>query len=432
MMARDACRRAASRALTGQSRVVLRGEAPTAAELERRYEAVDDLGIYLHIPFCRQICAYCPYNKTLYSPELARRYAGAVSEEIAFYSRIVGRRPVTSLYIGGGTPTTMLDDGLDAILERLHDGFDVRCDVHMESHPNDLTAGNLAAISALGVRHLSTGVESLQDRHLKFLGRPYTAEQAKEAVRRAVDHGFACVNADVMFDLPGQECREVEEAGHELLELGVDQVAAYPLFRFPYTPLGRGRHSDSVGVRTVFRRRRMLHGLERLFYAAGFERTSVWAFTRSGVPRYCSVTVPRYLGLGVSGGTYLDDLFYLNTFDVREYIEAVASTGTAIALSVDLTRRMQMAGWLYWRIYETRIARREFQRRFGEAFDEVYGKYLGPLGRMGFLGDDGENIVLTDRGSYWLHALEDLFSIEYVGRLWGASVQEPWPEEAVL
>jgi len=176
----------------------------------------------------------------------------------------------------------------------------------------------------------------------------------------------------------------------------------------------------------------MLHGLERLFYAAGFERTSVWAFTRSGVPRYCSVTVPRYLGLGVSGGTYLDDLFYLNTFDVREYIEAVASTGTAIALSVDLTRRMQMAGWLYWRIYETRIARREFQRRFGEAFDEVYGKYLGPLGRMGFLGDDGENIVLTDRGSYWLHALEDLFSIEYVGRLWGASVQEPWPEEAVL
>jgi oxygen-independent coproporphyrinogen-3 oxidase len=91
-----------------------------------------------------------------------------------------------------------------------------------------------------------------------------------------------------------------------------------------------------------------------------------------------------------------------------------------------------MAGWLYWRIYETRIARGEFRRRFGQAFDDVYGKYLRPLSRMGFLRDDGENIVLTDRGSYWLHAMEDLFSIEYVGTLWGTSVEEPWPEKVVL
>lgn len=99
----------------------------------------------------------------------------------------------------------------------------------------------------------------------------------------------------------------------------------------------------------------MLAILERIFYEAGFERTSVWAFTRSGVPRYCSVTVPLYIGLGASGGTYLRDIFYLNTFHVSEYISAFENGRTAIALSTDLSERMQMAGWLYWRIYETKF-----------------------------------------------------------------------------
>ena len=89
---------------------------------------------------------------------------------------------------------------------------------------------------------------------------------------------------------------------------------------------------------------------------------------------------------------------------------------------------MQMAGWLYWRIYETRFEKADFLRRFGQSFDRVYGKYFKALGLLGFSEDDGERIVLTDRGTYWLHALEDVFSIEYISRLWGTSKQEPWPQ----
>ncbi len=214
--------------------------------------------------------------------------------------------------------------------------------------------------------------------------------------------------------------------------MGVDQVAAYPLFRFPYTVMGGNGKADNYGLATIFRRRRMLRVLEEVFYGAGFERTSVWAFTKSGAPRYCSVTVPLYLGLGASGGSYLRDAFYLNTFNVAEYIRAMEDRGTAIALSLDLSEGMQMAGWLYWRIYETRFGKTDFRRRFGQDFDSVYGRYLRPLRLFGLLRDDGERIVLTDKGSYWLHALEDLFSIEYVSRLWGTSKQEPWPQRVLL
>jgi len=93
---------------------------------------------------------------------------------------------------------------------------------------------------------------------------------------------------------------------------------------------------------------------------------------------------------------------------------------------------MQMAGWLYWRIYETRFEKGDFKVRFGKDFDSIYGKYKKPLALLGFLKDDGERVVLSDKGTYWLHAFEDLFSIDYISKLWGTSKLEPWPEKVVL
>ena len=180
------------------------------------------------------------------------------------------------------------------------------------------------------------------------------------------------------------------------------------------------------------KRRRMLAILERIFYEAGYERTSAWAFTRRGVPRYCSVTVPLYVGLGASGGSYLRDVFYLNTFSAAEYIKALADRRTPIALSVDLSERMQRAGWLYWRIYETRFSKADYRERFGESIENEYGRYLRFLQLLGFLKVDGERIVLSDRGSFWLHACEDILSIDYISKLWGAAKRDLWPEKVIL
>jgi coproporphyrinogen III oxidase-like Fe-S oxidoreductase len=417
------------RALTKETYIALENRVPS---LERSFQDIDEFGLYLHVPFCRQICPYCPYNKEIYRSELARRYVQAVKQEIDIYSDLVGNRPVTSFYIGGGTPTTMLHDGLGEILEHIFGSFSMRCEIHMESHPNDLSPDNLDAIVSMGVENLSIGVEALQDRHLRTLNRKYNVKQVTAAVERSVGSGFKCVNVDIIFALPDQTYSEVAQAGHVLVEMGVDQVAAYPLFKFPYTEMGRISEANNDKSFNVFQRRKMLGILEKVFYGAGFERTSVWAFTKPGVAKYCSVTVPLYVGLGASGGSYLKDVFYLNTFNVAEYIKALEQGKMPIALSLDLSENMQMAGWLYWRIYETRFKKSDFKRRFGRDFDEVYGKHMRPLALLGFLKDDGEEIVLSDRGTYWLHVLEDLFSIEYVSKLWGTSKQDPWPERVIL
>jgi coproporphyrinogen III oxidase-like Fe-S oxidoreductase len=415
------------RLLVGGAELALERKVPV---LRERLLGIDEFGLYLHIPFCRQICPYCPYNKELYDAEVAQRYTRAVMREVDIYAAMVGAKPVTSFYIGGGTPTTMLHSGLPQILEHIHRSFNMQCDIHMESHPNDLSRENLDAMLSLGVKHLSTGIEAVQDRHLRTLHRPYTAEQGRAAVLRAVDSGFRCVNADIIFALPYQTYAEVEEAGYALVAMGVDQVAAYPLFQFPYTRW-RQLYGNGKGF-NLWQKRRMLRILEGIFYDAGFERTSVWAFTRQGVPKYCSVTVPLYIGLGASGGSYLRDVFYLNTFNVGEYIRILEQDKLPIALSVQLSARMQMAGWLYWRVYETRFKRSDFLRRFGRAFDGVYGRYIQLLSRLGMLRDHDDEIVLTDSGAYWLHVLQDLFSIDYISKLWGTSKQDPWPARVVL
>jgi len=360
-MIEDFLRTKLRKLFTKEKALALEDRVPSLEELGRKFQDIDEFGLYLHIPFCEQICPYCPYNKEVYNPDVAKRYTNAVKREIDFYSEVVGDKPVTSFYIGGGTPTTMLYSGIEEILEYTFKSYNMQCDIHMESHPNHLTSDNLNTITSMGVKHLSMGVEALQDRHLKTLNRPYTTEEVKAAVERAVGKSFECVNVDFIFALPDQTYSEVEQAGQALVEMGVDQVAAYPLFRFPYTKMGGAGDLNNYKISSIFKRRKMLGILEDIFYSAGFERTSVWAFTRQGVPGYCSVTVPLYVGLGASGASYLKDIFYLNTFNVAEYIKALENGRMPIALSLQLSENMQMAGWFYWRIYETHFKRSDFK-----------------------------------------------------------------------
>jgi coproporphyrinogen III oxidase-like Fe-S oxidoreductase len=415
--------------LLGEHKLALKSES---FALSRRFEGLDRLGLYLHVPFCRQICPYCPYNKELFQVALAERYTEAVLQEIDRYSAMVGGLPVTSFYIGGGTPTTMLHTGLPRILDHIYRRFNMQCGIHMESHLNDLSPENLSTIVSMGVEHLSMGIEALQDRHLRTLCRPYTATEAQAAIAKAVEKGFECVNVDLIFALPDQTHEELERSARVLIELGVDQIAAYPLFNFPYTQWPQLARQNHYGSYNLLQKRRMLQVLEQAFYGAGYTRTSVWAFTKAGSPRYCSVTVPLYLGLGASAGSYLRDIFYLNTFNTGAYIQALADGRMPIALSVELSERMQMAGWLYWRIYETRFRKDDFEQRFHVPLHAVYGRYLRLLSFLGLLTEGEDEVVLTDAGAYWLHAVEDLFSIDYISKLWGTSRQAPWPAEVRL
>jgi menaquinone C8-methyltransferase len=431
-MVREYLQRTIFRHFTGENNFIMNNISPSGNELSQKFRDINEIGIYLHIPFCTRICPYCPYNKEIFREESCHKYVNAVIKEIDSYVPFIQNIPVTSFYIGGGTPTTILTKGLESIINHIYRRLNMKCHVHLESHPNHLTAENLKIIESIGVKYLSIGVEAFQDHHLKTLERPYTVWEVMNSIERAVSRNFDCVNIDLIFDLPGQTESEIEQAGLEIVKLGVQQAATYPLFRFSYTRLGKQFNKKRNEILTVFRRRRLLQILENILYGSGYYRSSVWAFTKKDVDKYCSVTVPLYLGFGASGSSYLRDIFYVNTFNVSEYIKAVNEGLSPVSLSINLSEQMQMAGWLYWRIYETRFSKSDFFKRFNLCFDDKYGSFIEILNRIGYLKNGNGQINLTDKGTYWLHAFEDFFSIDFINRLWGAAAKDSWPEEVGL
>ena len=431
-MVKEYIQRSIYRHFTGENQLIMNDAPPSVNELSQKFQDIRETGLYLHIPFCTRICPYCPYNKEIFSEEACLKYLKAVIKEIDKYIPVLKNIPVTSFYIGGGTPTTMLTKGIETIINHIYRNLNMKCHVHMESHPNHLTAENLKIIESIGVKYLSIGVEAFQDHHLKALTRPYTVKEVKNNISRAASRNFDCVNIDLIFDLPGQSESEIEQAGLEIVKLGVQQAATYPLFRFSYTSRGKQFDKRRNEINTAFRRRRLLKILEEIFYGSGYYRSSVWAFTKKGTDKYCSVTVPVYLGFGASGSSYLNDIFYVNTFNVNEYIKAVDEGKSPVSLSINLSERMQMAGWLYWRIYETSFRKSDFYKRFNMCFDDKYGSFVEFLNRIGYLKNGNDQINLTDKGAYWVHAFEDFFSIDFINRLWGTSEQNPWPGQVAL
>ncbi|MFO8133151.1 MAG: coproporphyrinogen-III oxidase family protein [Thermoplasmatota archaeon] len=394
---------------------------------------IPDLGLYLHVPFCRQPCFYCPYLKERYDEARAHAYAGAVQEEIAFYASRLDGAEITDFYIGGGTPTTMMDSGLPEIIREARNRFNVRCHVSMETHPNDVTPDIVEQLQRMDARSVSMGVESFSDRFLKGIGRPYDGQRARQAVALFVDADFDCVNVDIMFGLPDQTTDDVRRDIATALSLDVDQISAYPIFTFPHTGLEDMVRRRGQRLPGMARRREMLRCIEQLCYDAGMHRSGVWSFTRPGVDKYSSVTVPRYVGLGAGAGSLIPGNFYINVFDVGAYIDHVTKhREPPVALTVDFSRREEMVHWLYWRIYETRVDKREFAARFDRDFDDMFGKTVALFGLLGFAVDNGDVVEMTDRGNYWVHVLQNLFSLDFIGRVWQICLEETWPQKIAL
>jgi coproporphyrinogen III oxidase-like Fe-S oxidoreductase len=381
--------------------------------------------VYLHVPFCRNTCPYCPYTKVPYRRELVAPYEETALAEAGWWAQAVGPAEVTSVYVGGGTPTLALDS-VARVLELLRERFCVSGDVCMETSPADVDDATVAGLHQAGVTMVSLGVQSLQARHLATIGRRYTPAAAEEALALLTGGGFAAVNADFLFALPGQSAADVVADLERAAELGATQVTAYPLFTFPYTAVGEYLRLTGVRMPGLEARREHYRAITAWARRRRFERVSVWGFRRGTGPRYSSVTRDGYLGIGPGAGSHLPDGFVLNTFDLDAWEEAIAAGGPAVALRLPFAGQMSGWWWLYWRIYDTHIP--------AEALDEMLGpdaakarRWLDALRAAGLLCARDGRLELTDAGAFWLHLAQNHFALAYVDALWTAGRRRPWP-----
>ena len=197
------------------------------------FGACDKLGLYVHIPFCKSICTFCPYCKTIYNKELCDRYIDALIQEIRMVgSQYDGKKETTSLYFGGGTPA-LVADRIGEIIEVINEYFIVTKGVGVELHPDNVTVETLWKLKAAGVTKISIGIQSFSEKFQIVLGRKQV-DPAK--LREALDKvAFETVSMDFIFALPNQTCEDIKSDVDTAFRNGANHVAIYPFIDFSFT-----------------------------------------------------------------------------------------------------------------------------------------------------------------------------------------------------
>ena len=390
-----------------------------------------EAGLYLHIPFCRSLCPYCPYNRVPYRKDLAADFIPAVISEVMSWRERVGKYRFNSLYIGGGTPTLLLD-GIEKVLDTTRNAFALSGPIAIETIPSDVTAAKARRMRHLEIEYVSLGVQSFNGKYLRLLGRDYQVERAHEAMSVLTGEQFRLLNVDLMFAFPGESIGELLADLRDVVAYAPQQVTCYPLFTFPYSEVGRYKSQNKLIMPPMKLRRRMYYVICKFFHEQGYRQSSVWSFTREAYDPYSSVSRDHYVGLGPSAGTYTGEAFYFNTFSVREYIEKT-QTRLPIALKMRVSRRLEKLFWLYRRLYEIEVPGEAYRKKFGCAFPWDFGILLRLLEFLG-LGrrENNDRLVLTPRGTHWIHLLQNQYALNYVSTIWSKCQASAWPAKVRL
>jgi oxygen-independent coproporphyrinogen-3 oxidase len=386
--------------------------------------------LYLHVPFCRHFCPYCPYTKVPYSESLVEPYTQAAVAEVDRWADAVGRAEITSIYVGGGTPTLALDS-VARVLDRARERFRLTGDICVETNPADVDSETVLRLHDMGVELVSLGVESFRSGNLGLIGRDYEPPVAERALALLAGSGFASVNADIMFALPHQTADDVTADLARAAQLGADQLTTYPLFTFPYTSVGKYLRLTAVRMPDLRMRRAHYRAISGWCAERGFERVSVWGFKRGAVPRYSSVTRDGYIGIGTGAGSHLPDGFVLNTFDFQSWVRAAREGRSTIALRLPFAGEMSGWWWLYWRLYDTRIPLDDIDAALGDDAGKAR-RLLEVVEQSGLAAQDGSHLELTESGAFWLHCAQNYFALNYVNTLWTRARREPWPRRVVI
>ena len=307
------------------------------------------------------------------------------------------------------------------------------CDFCIELHPANMETECLKELKQVGVTMLSVGIESTTDRILQNIGRNHDSATALKSLRRAVETGFDAVNADLMFALPGQSLKDWENDLIAVIKEGVDQVSTYPLFSFPYSDLGQSQKIRSVKRPDSSLIRSMLNLTDSLLTSSGYERCAVWSWLKPSMKKFSSITRHHYVGFGPSAASMTGKDFYVNTFDVTSYAKTLPEK-RPIALSMPVDLRLEMAYWLYWRVYELKIQQNDFQDFFGKEYslESSFHNILRPIQLAGMIEKWNGGYQVTNSGAYWIHRLQNEYSLNYINRLWGSCRKVSWPKEVYL
>ena len=355
---------------------------------------MESIGLYIHIPFCRQKCLYCDFPSWAGKDGQMQAYVDALEKEIKVQGRRYAEKRVISVFFGGGTPTALSIPMLRHLMQAVMESFSLTADAEIttEANPGTLSIEMAAALRQMGFNRLSMGVQAWQNEKLKQLGRIHTIEDFLENYRAVRQAGFDNVNVDLMFALPRQTMAQWQETVSRITALQPEHISAYSLILEEGTPFYERYETD----------REMYHWAVDYWAEHGYRQYEISNFAREGrQSRHNRIywQAEEYLGLGLGAHSYMEGERFHNSYDLQKYIAAKGNPALLKEDAETITEADALAEFMFLGLRLTEgISFARFRQRFGKDMEAVYGKELRELTEQGLLLQDAAGVRLSRRG----------------------------------
>lgn len=389
-----------------------------------------ELELYIHIPFCMKKCNYCDFLSAPADEKSQSAYVEALKKEIKFFGKELKAGELSTIYIGGGTPSWLQEHYMASIMETVHKFFSIKKDaeITIECNPGTLTRAKINSYRHYGINRLSLGLQSADDEELKALGRIHTFDQFLRNFELARECGFDNINVDLMYALPRQNTEKFYRTLTKTIGLKPEHISAYALMIEKGTPFYEKYKFDAVRQEAGFQPEVLPHEdvvyqigkmTEDVLSEAGYERYEISNYAKKGYGCRHNIGYwqrEEYLGVGLGAASLIGgnlrysnlkdlDTYILQAEDIRECVLTDDKTGKelpAVTLhenAQELKRNAQMEEFMFLGLRMIQgIERSRFYQSFGFTVDNIYSRVIARLEAEELIGQNPERVWLTEKG----------------------------------
>jgi oxygen-independent coproporphyrinogen-3 oxidase len=367
------------------------------------FERADKIGLYIHIPFCKQKCFYCDFNSYAGLSWLYPKYVDSLIAEMEKSAGDLRTHEVASIYFGGGTPTMIGNELLEKVLKACFACFGVEddCEITIEANPETLSLSQLKGLRTAGFNRLSIGFQSLDTRLLPVLGRQHNAQKALQSFDLAKLAGFKSISIDLMYGIPGQDIISWDSTLKNVLRLKPQHISIYALTLDPSTHIAKRIARRELPPVNDDLQAELFNYAREVLAISGYIHYEISNFAKEGFECRHNVLYWRngdYLGLGAGAHSHFGDSRYSNVRDPKLYIERMGEDESALDTKEQLKRREIIAETIFLglRLMEG-ISLDDLSRRLELPIGEVFASTIADLKSKGLLEGE-ERLRLTSKG----------------------------------
>lgn len=363
-----------------------------------------ELGIYIHIPFCVKKCYYCDFISYSDKFEMQQNYVKKLLEEIRQNKKILMENKISTIYIGGGTPSSIESKYIKEILQEIYNVSNIQdtknLEVTIEVNPGTINKEKIEMYKKYGINRISIGLQSTNNSILKSIGRIHNYEQFLDTYRISREAGFKNINVDLMLGLPNQTIEDLKESIQNVIKLQPEHISVYSLIVEPGTPIEKMINIGKLKLPNEEEERNEYKYVKNYLELKGYKHYEISNFSKSGFESKHNMNCweqKQYVGFGIAAHSYINATRYSNTCNLNEYLNNNSNDIKTIHETQnknDMEREYMLLGLR--KLDGIKISK--FKEKFGDNPIYLYRKELEKLVKEELLIIDLDNIRLTYKG----------------------------------